>query len=123
MRRRRAFASRDTGNDEPKESVVQYDNEAFTDDDQSEDRPAPSPSVSPSSARPSPRLLPPLRERVAETSEENLLTSDDYVPDEQLACKIVKAEYKPRVDTNLHFPSSSKVPLSKKLRDGAGKRG
>ncbi|KAH7975656.1 hypothetical protein HPB52_004041 [Rhipicephalus sanguineus] len=203
---------------------MQYDNEAFTDDDQSEDRPAASPSVSPSSARPSPRLLPPLRERVAETSdaelssgsqtpssvassrvtaadrdrrrrrpsesaelaektlveeatefftrkwtkevapgsaretmdkeakearrssavdsgeitsegatpdvnensreadedEENLLTSDDYVPDEQLACKIVKAEYKPSVDSNLHFPSSSKVPLSAKVRDAHG---
>ncbi|KAH6921839.1 hypothetical protein HPB50_005392 [Hyalomma asiaticum] len=52
--------------------------------------------------------------------EENLLTSDDYVPDEQLACKIVKAEYKPRVCTNLHFPSSSKAPSSAKLRDAGG---
>ncbi|XP_049513442.1 uncharacterized protein LOC125940860 [Dermacentor silvarum] len=52
--------------------------------------------------------------------EENLLTSDDYVPDEQLACKIVKAEYNPRVDTNLHFPSSSKVPFSAKLGAAGG---
>ncbi|XP_075526799.1 uncharacterized protein LOC142558551 [Dermacentor variabilis] len=285
-RRRRAFASRDVGNDEPKESVVQYDNEAFTDDEKSEDLPAASPSVSPSSARPSPRILPPLRERVAETSdgdlssgsqtpssvassrvsaadrdrrrrrpsevqirrpwersratpsklvaptplprkgriqqpeveeeviekalkkrrealarwkssassalrqsaelaektlveeatefftrkwtkevppgsaeqktkevkearrssavdggdnapegatpdvneslheaeedEEHLLTSDDYVPDEQLACKIAKAEYNPSVDTNLHFPSSTKVPFSAKSRSADG---
>lgn len=56
----------------------------------------------------------------AEEDEENLLTSDDYVPDEQLACKIVKAEYNPRVDTNLHFPSSSKVPFSAKLGAAGG---
>ncbi|XP_075730472.1 coiled-coil and C2 domain containing 2A [Rhipicephalus microplus] len=58
--------------------------------------------------------------READEDEENLLTSDDYIPDvPELACKIVKAEYKPRVDASLHFPSSSKVPLSAKLGDAA----
>ncbi|KAH8030112.1 hypothetical protein HPB51_006544 [Rhipicephalus microplus] len=59
--------------------------------------------------------------READEDEENLLTSGDYVPDvPELACKIVKAEYKPRVDASLHFPSSSKVPLSAKVGDAAG---
>ncbi|XP_077547771.1 coiled-coil and C2 domain containing 2A [Haemaphysalis longicornis] len=61
--------------------------------------------------------------REDDKEDENLLTSDDYLPDEQLACKVVKAEYQPRpaseLDANLHFPASKKVPISAKLKGEA----